>query len=101
MLKMNKRNHGYKDIDRLIEKTLIKREKFYKRWKDVNTSICNYSFKQLTENLLIQSEEILIDDFKSEYTNIFDIRTGKVICISGISTLDIKEIPTDKSMYAV
>ncbi|MDO7204273.1 hypothetical protein Q5M85_09085 [Paraclostridium bifermentans] len=27
MLKMNKRNHGYKDIDRLIEKTLIKREK--------------------------------------------------------------------------
>lgn len=101
MLKMNKRNHGYKDIDRLIEKTLIKREKFYKRWEDLNPSICNYSFKQLTENLLIQSEIILIDDFKSEYTNIFDIRTGNVICISGISTLDIKEIPIDKSMYIV
>ncbi|MDO7204274.1 hypothetical protein Q5M85_09090 [Paraclostridium bifermentans] len=41
---------------------------------------------------MISSQNILI---------FFDIRTGKVICISGISTLDIKEIPTDKSMYIV
>ena len=102
MLVINKRSFAAKTMEQLKERVFKRRENFYKNWEEFNNNNnCTFYFEQLTPNLLIQCSSVNIDDYESKQTNIYDLKTDKVICISGIATLNIKEIPTDKKYYKI
>ena len=108
MLSINKRSLRADTIEELKERIEKRKEKFFKNWKECinDKNIFEYDYKVLTDNILIQCNTSIINDgitdnYISKQTNIFNIKNKTVICIGGISTLNIKEIPIDINYYNI
>ena len=108
MLNINKRSFKENTMCELIERVLKRRDKFFKNWEECidDKNVFEYDYKVLTDNILIQCKTSIVkdgicDDYISKKTSIFNIKNKTVICISGIATLNIKEIPIDIKYYNI
>lgn len=85
--------HNASSMEELERKTLKKINRFNENFNSSNAEISYADYKILNDNMLIKCDHLKIDGEEHKHTVIFDLKEKSVICISGLSTLNIYDLP--------
>lgn len=92
-MEITRRKHNISSMAELERKTLKKINRFNREFNSTNTEISYIDYKILNDNMLIKCDHLKIGGEEHKHTVIFDLKEKSVICISGLSTLNIYDLP--------